>query len=205
MESHWGCFQPGDLELRLPGPTPLAAPLEKQWIFPCNSRLAFWVCLFVTQNFRVQPGCCLGSCWLRLDVLNFIHGCRSSSRGVYLCRSCPWSQFIHIWFFGFLFFVIIVLFWPHLQHMKVPWLGIKSELHLWPKPQLRQCWILNPLCQARDWTCTTPPQRQCWILNPLRHSGNSNLYTFLRVCSRKPVTFVQVSLLVGFCMSSAKP
>ena len=32
------------------------------------------------------------------------------------------------------------------QHMEVPRTGIKSELQLRPMPQLRQCWILNPLC-----------------------------------------------------------
>ena len=28
-----------------------------------------------------------------------------------------------------------------------------SKLCLWPIPQLRQCQILNPLSEARDWTC----------------------------------------------------
>ena len=31
--------------------------------------------------------------------------------------------------------------------------GIRSELQLQPKPQLRRCQILNPLCQAGDQTC----------------------------------------------------
>ena len=35
---------------------------------------------------------------------------------------------------------------------EVPRLGIESDLELQPTPQLWQCWILNPLCQAWDQT-----------------------------------------------------
>ena len=31
-------------------------------------------------------------------------------------------------------------------------LGIEFELQLCPMSQVQQCWILNPLCQARDGT-----------------------------------------------------
>ena len=34
--------------------------------------------------------------------------------------------------------------------MDVPGPGIESEAQLRPVPQLRQCWILNPLHWARD-------------------------------------------------------
>ena len=38
--------------------------------------------------------------------------------------------------------------------------------HLWPTPQLKQCWILNPLSKARDWTHilmdTIHEVRYCW-------------------------------------------
>ena len=37
--------------------------------------------------------------------------------------------------------------------MEFPGQGSSSELQLRPKPQLWQCWILNPLSLARDWTC----------------------------------------------------
>ena len=39
-------------------------------------------------------------------------------------------------------------FWQHLQHMKVPRLGIESELQLQPMPQLHQCQILSLLCHV---------------------------------------------------------
>ena len=29
----------------------------------------------------------------------------------------------------------------HLQHMEIPGPGVKSELQLWPMPQLQQHWI----------------------------------------------------------------
>ena len=72
-----------------------------------------------------------------------------------------------IW--NFLFFSFFFFFWLHLRHMEVPRLRVKlelqllahatatvharSELHLWPTPQLCQCWILNSLSEARDRTC----------------------------------------------------
>ena len=55
---------------------------------------------------------------------------------------------------------------PHLQHMEVPSIGVKSELklpdycshsnmgpepHLWPTHSSQQRRILNPLSEARDW------------------------------------------------------
>ena len=67
------------------------------------------------------------------------------------------------------FFLFLVNLWPHPRHMKVPRLGVKSELQLpahttdTAMPDLsrvynlyhssRQCQILNPLSKARDWTC----------------------------------------------------
>ena len=42
-----------------------------------------------------------------------------------------------------------------LQHMEVPKPGIKSELHLQAMTQLQQCWILNPLQRAGNWTCAS--------------------------------------------------
>ena len=40
-----------------------------------------------------------------------------------------------------------------LWHME--FLGPGSELQLWPKPQLWQHQILNPLCYVGDWTCVS--------------------------------------------------
>ena len=51
-------------------------------------------------------------------------------------------MFVHIFSFFF-------SFWPHLQHMEFPWLGIEFE------PQLQQHQILNPLHGAGDQTHTT--------------------------------------------------
>lgn len=39
---------------------------------------------------------------------------------------------------------------------------IRSKPQLLPKLQLRQHWILNPLCQAGDWTCVSAFLRGCW-------------------------------------------
>ena len=36
---------------------------------------------------------------------------------------------------------------PHSHH------NARSKPHLWPKCSSRQCWILNPLSEARDQTC----------------------------------------------------
>ena len=69
----------------------------------------------------------------------------------------------------FLFFVCFVFLGPHSWHKEVPSLGIKLELWLpaytiaIAMPDLSGvcdlhhsswlCWILNPLSEARDWTC----------------------------------------------------
>ena len=43
----------------------------------------------------------------------------------------------------------------------------RSKPHLWPTPQLWQQWILNPLSEARDWTCILLDTS--WVCNPLSH------------------------------------
>ena len=43
----------------------------------------------------------------------------------------------------------------HPQHMDVPGPRMASEPQLQPMPQLLQLWIFNPLCQARDRTCSS--------------------------------------------------
>ena len=57
--------------------------------------------------------------------------------------------FSHPFFFFFFFFPFSFLAIPH----GVPGPGIRSELKSWPKPQVWQRQILNPLCQAQDQTC----------------------------------------------------
>ena len=64
---------------------------------------------------------------------------------------------------------IYLFLWPYLQHMEVPKAGVESELQLLAYTTTtaaqdpshgcdvycssRQCWILNPLIEARHWTC----------------------------------------------------
>ena len=61
-----------------------------------------------------------------------------------------------------IFILFFYFLWPHLLHMKVPGLGVESELKLHQAPDpsyicnlhqsLWQCHILNPLREARDLT-----------------------------------------------------
>ena len=67
----------------------------------------------------------------------------------------------------FFFFWSFVFFGSHLQHMDVPRLGVEWELQLLAYATAtrdpscicdlhhssQQCWILNPLSEARDPTC----------------------------------------------------
>ena len=105
---------------------------------------------------------------------------QGSSRDTYVC----WSSFY------FCFFCFLGL---HLPHMEVPRRGVKSELQLpacatatatrelscvcnlhhssW------QCWILNPLSEARDWTHILVHNIR--VCDPLSHNGNS-LFALLK-------------------------
>ena len=63
-----------------------------------------------------------------------------------------------------LFFCLFVFLGPHLWHMargRIRAIAISlhqrhssagSKPHLWTTPHSQQCWILNPLRKARDWT-----------------------------------------------------
>ena len=90
----------------------------------------------------------------------------------------------------FLFFLSFVFLGLQLQHTEGPRPGVKSELQLlasatataMPDPihacdlpySSWQCWILNPLNEARDRTCNlTVPS---WI--PLSHDGNFVMQSF---------------------------
>ena len=102
--------------------------------------------------------------------------------------------YIYVEFIDLYICVYIYLFilGPHLWHMEVPRLGVKSEqwlpayttaratphssyiydLHL----TLQQRWILNPLREARDQTHILMDSSQ--VLNWLSHSGNSAVAYF---------------------------
>ena len=92
------------------------------------------------------------------------------------------------WGSFFLFFFFPCFSGPHLRHLKVSRLGVQLELQL-PgyttaaatqdlshicnlHPSSWQCWILNPLSEATDWTHILMDTSQ--VLNPLSHSGNSS-------------------------------
>ena len=76
--------------------------------------------------------------------------------------------------------------------MEVPKLGVESELQLlasttatamWDPSylcnlyrSLWQCWILNPLTEARDGTHIL--MDTSWVLKPLSHNGNSQMPPF---------------------------
>ena len=88
--------------------------------------------------------------------------------------------FPFLFFKKFLFYLFIFL-QPHLWHMEVPRVGVKSEV------QLRPMWQLAAMpdpCPNRRGQGERPgiepasSQRQCWVLNPLSHNGNS-LFSFL--------------------------
>ena len=71
--------------------------------------------------------------------------------------------YIHIYTYIYLFL------WLHLQHIEVTGLAVEFELQLQacatamatpdpsciynPHCSFRQCWILNPLRETKDWTC----------------------------------------------------
>ena len=88
--------------------------------------------------------------------------------------------------FNFLFLCFSIL-GLNLQHMEVLRLGAELELQLlaytiatamqdpsWVCKLHHSSWpheILNPLSEARDWTCIF--MDTCWVCNPLSHEGNS--------------------------------
>ena len=68
------------------------------------------------------------------------------------------------WEVGIAFFIFIFSFFGCPTAYGIPRRGIRHELQLWFKPQLYQCWILNPLCWAGDWTCVPALPRRYWSL-----------------------------------------
>ena len=90
--------------------------------------------------------------------------------------------------FLFIYFLSFVFLELHLLHVEVPRLGVELELQLLvyttaiatPDPNhicdlhnsSWQCWILNPLIEARDRTCV--------LMVRLSHDGNSGNVIFLK-------------------------
>ena len=63
-------------------------------------------------------------------------------------------------------YVRICFLGPHLRHMEVPRLGVKSELQLPPYPTATATQDLNCICDLHH------SSRQCQILNPPSEAGD---------------------------------
>ena len=93
------------------------------------------------------------------------------------------GQIIILYIYLFIYLFILGL---HLKHMEVPRLGIESQMKMpayatataTPDPShicdlycsLQQYQILNPLSEARDWTCIL--MDTSWVVKPKSHNGN---------------------------------
>ena len=71
----------------------------------------------------------------------------------------------------------------------VPEPKIRSEPQFQLKPQLRQCWILSPLCWARDWNCVPGLQRCC-----LSHCTTGELQELWKILDHVYFIFLPFSL-----------
>ena len=104
--------------------------------------------------------------------------------GLKFLEVCNFSSNLRSFFFFFL--------WPHMLHMEVPGLGVRSE-HLKPMPQPWQHRIWGTSAtyaaacnNARSWIHWMRPGIEptsswtlCGFLPPLSHSGDSRFETFL--------------------------
>ena len=112
-------------------------------------------------------------------------------------------------------FSLLCFLGQHPQHMEIPALGVIMELQLPAYTTATamldsshvcnlhhsswQCWILNPLSEARDRTCIfmdTSPVR-----NPLNHNGNSRSRLF-QVLFLKLDFFFSISLSLFLFLKS---
>ena len=138
---------------------------------PTKGVIVFWA-LVESSNGQT-------SWWENLGQVGWAH------QHTLLFSLCNTGQARSLGFFGGCLFVF---FWgPNLQPMEAPGLGVELELQLpaystttaTPDPShicnlhhsSRQCWILNPLTEARDWTHVLMDTSQG--LNPSSHNGNS--------------------------------
>ena len=69
-----------------------------------------------------------------------------------------WERTLIFFFFSF-FLSFFFWFFGSTEPYGVPRPWIRSELQFWPIVHLGQHGILNPQCQARDWTCVLVLQR----------------------------------------------
>ena len=81
------------------------------------------------------------------------------------------------------YFLFFCHFWPPTAY-GAPEPGIRLEPQSWPKPQLWQCQIPDPLCRSRDWTHVLATSKTLPI--PLRHSGSSCKGIFIHRKATQP-------------------
>ena len=125
---------------------------------------------------------CSGSCSPRLVQL-LKEELRAPSLAFFLPSFLPSPPLLPFFLPSFLSFFL----GPHPRHMEVPKPGAESELQqpahttatATPHPSYvcdlhrssQQCWILNPLSEAWDWTSNLIDTSQ--VLNLLSHNGHS--------------------------------
>ena len=109
------------------------------------------------------------------------------------CMKLLVSPYVHQHLAFLISFLPFFLFKQHSQHMEFPRLRVKSEPQLWPVPQLQQCWILNPLCWARDRLCHC--RANTGSLTHGTTAGTPGLYNFSHSCWYVVVVFVVLSSL----------
>ena len=135
-----------------------------------ESELQLPTCTTATAAPDLSPSCSL-YCSLRQGwILNPLSETKDLTQIFTDILSSSWAttvtQCVHVLFFFFFFFVFLGL---HPLHMKAPRLGVELELQppayttataTWEPSHVFnlhysswQLWILNPLSEARDWTC----------------------------------------------------
>ena len=113
--------------------------------------------------------------WGSFEVLSLI--CCWKHQFPYSCRTG-----LHL-FFSFLSFCLSVFLsfflGQHPQHREVLRLGVKSKLQLLACTTTTAMQILNPVSEARDWTCILIDTNQ--VCSSLSHNRNSQVSIFLAV------------------------
>ena len=139
----------------------------------------FWLRSQLQRGFGPWPETCIcHGCSQKKDFIKPVNLGRGVGYFFSLCWRSERMDFIFL-FLG-----------PRVWHMEVSRLEVEWELHLLACSTAtatqdlscvcdlhqcsRQCWILNPLSQARDRTCILVDTS--WFLNLLSHNGNSSIY-----------------------------
>ena len=113
----------------------------------------------------------INSHFFYINILSWISGSYSKNKFLTIANTSTPKW----WKYFFLFLKLIIYF--GLWHVEVPGPGIKPTPQQQPELLQWQCWILNPLHWAGDWTGATT--ETSWFINPLHQSRNSWKYFFL--------------------------